>query len=124
MGEEISSTEESHWDLEKLRAYIEYCKRLRPELSIEASKILQAYYVYQRRCSDTNDVRDKARTTVRLLQSGIRLAQGHARLMQHTVVTTMDAIIAVMLLEMTSLTNMDGSGSMFNTSGLIPDVSS
>lgn len=123
LAEEISSSEESHWDLEKLRAYIEYCKRLRPELSIEASKILQAYYVYQRRCSDTNDVRDKARTTVRLLQSGIRLAQGHARFMQHENVTVMDAIVAVMLLEMTSLTNIDGGDSIFRTSDLIPNLS-
>ena len=123
LAEEFANSEESHWDLEKLRAYFEYCKRLRPELSIEASKILQAYYVYQRRYTETNDVRDKARTTVRLLQSGIRLAQGHARLMQHKNVTIMDAVVAVMLLEMTSLTNVEGGDSIFRTSDLIPNLS-
>ena len=124
IADEMTSSTDGHWDMEKLRSYFEYSKRLMPELSKDASCILQAYYVYQRRCSNSDDIRDKARTTVRLLQSGIRLAQGHARLMQHTIVTTMDAIIAVMLLEMTSLTSMDGSGSVFNTSGLIPDLSS
>ena len=124
LAEEIVASGECHWDLEKLRAYFEYCKRLKPELSIEASKILQAYYVYQRQYGDTNDVRDKARTTVRLLQSGIRLAQGHARLMQHKNVTVMDAVVAVMLLEMTSLTNLDGGDSIFRTSDLLPNLSS
>ena len=124
LPEELSNIGECHWDLEKLRAYFEYCKRLKPELSDDASRILQAYYVYQRRTSDADDIRDKARTTVRLLQSGIRLAQGHARLMQHKTVAIMDAIVAVMLLEMTSLTNLEGGGAIFGTSCLIPDLSS
>ena len=41
----------------------------------------------------------KARATVRLLQSCIRLAQGHARLMNHDEVTICDAINAIILLE-------------------------
>ena len=126
MAEELSSCSagSGHWDLDKLRAYFEYSKRLKPELSTDASKILQAYYVYQRRICNGDNLRDKARTTVRLLQSGIRLAQGHARLMQHESVTTMDAVVAVMLLEMTSLTNLEGGEGIFRTSSLIPELSS
>ena len=74
MAAELSSNGDGgcNWDLEKLQTYFEYCKRLKPELSSDASKILQAYYVYQRRFGDCDEQRDKARTTVRLLQSSIR----------------------------------------------------
>ena len=51
-----------------------------------------------------------------------RLAQGHARFMQHQTIAVMDAVTAVMLLEMTSMSILDGEGQSFGTSSLIPDI--
>ena len=83
------------WSLAKLQAYFNYIRTLRPQLSLEANRILSKYYQRQRQ----TDGADAARTTVRLLQSCVRLAQGHARLMARSEVTIQDAVTAVILLE-------------------------
>ncbi len=87
----------SLWSMEKLQNYFSYCKTFTPNLSEEAAEILRRYYQRQRRADD--EVMNMARTTVRLLQSAIRLAQGHARLMCRSTVEVMDAVVAVTLLE-------------------------
>ncbi|XP_059150821.1 DNA helicase MCM9-like [Physella acuta] len=83
------------WSMDKMQAYITLIKSLNPQLSPQASRVLQAYYRAQRGADDRN----AARTTMRLLQSMIRLAQGHARLMFRENVTTEDAVVAVSLME-------------------------
>jgi len=97
-GRDISSvvtTTSSTWSLSKLQAYFSHIKTLRPTLSPSANAVLSRYYQRQRQ----TDMVDAARTTVRLLQSCVRLAQGHARLMFREEVTTQDAVMAVILLE-------------------------
>ena len=96
IADEMSN--ENVWNLEKLRTYFDFCKRIEPEMGDDARTILSKYYVYQRNV----EAADKSRTTVRLLQSAIRLSQGHARLMQHHTVEIMDAVFAVLLLELTT----------------------
>ena len=85
------------WSIDKMQAFIAYLKDTftSVELSRGAQTIISEYYRYQREC----DTRNQARTTVRLLESLIRLAQAHARLMQQSIVEPEDAVIAVQLVD-------------------------
>ncbi|KMZ67685.1 putative DNA replication licensing factor [Zostera marina] len=84
------------WSLTMLRRYIYFVKRnFRPTLTEESEKIISSYYQLQRRSATEN----AARTTVRMLESLIRLAQAHARLMFRNVVTRLDAIAAILCIE-------------------------
>ena len=61
--------------------------------------MLTAYYQAQRRLEG----RSVARTTIRMLESLIRLTQAHARLMQRDTANRLDATVAVCLVEMSML---------------------
>jgi DNA helicase MCM9 len=68
----------SNWPIEKLKSYLSYCKNnFKPELTESASLALARYFELQR----SMDVRSASRTTIRLLESLIRLSQAHAKLM-------------------------------------------
>lgn len=74
----FSLTNESQlWNMTKLRAYLCYVKKFRPKMTASSSLILSQYYQKQRQC----DHKNSTRTTLRLLESSVRLAQAHARLM-------------------------------------------
>lgn len=81
--------------MEKLQAYLSHIKSLQPVLLDEAQVVLRAYYAQQRR----HDSRNEARTTIRMLESLIRLSQGHAKLMYREQVTMQDALMAIMAVE-------------------------
>lgn len=84
------------WNVEKMQAYVHYVKTtFRPRLSRFSEKILVKYYQEQRK----TDYRNAARTTIRLLESLIRLAQAHARLMFRDTVFPQDAMAAIVLVE-------------------------
>ena len=87
---------EEPWQLEKLRSYLEYVKvKMQPTLSEPAQKVLSGYYSMQRNSAE----RDAARSTIRMLEALVRLAQAHARLMFRPECTVMDAVFAVVLME-------------------------
>jgi DNA replicative helicase MCM subunit Mcm2 (Cdc46/Mcm family) len=69
--------------------------RFNPLLSPEAQEVLMAYYQMQRRSGTSS----AARTTIRMLQSLIRLAQAHARLMFRGEVIVDDAVAAIEMTE-------------------------
>ena len=87
---------EETWSIPKLQAYIAWVQTTtEPKMGIDAQEVLEKYYLYQRQTDDRN----ASRTTVRLLESLIRIAQAHARVMGDTEVAVDDAIIAVQLVD-------------------------
>lgn len=83
------------WDLDKLQAHFLAVKEIRPEIKNEANVILAAYY----RACRADPLRDISRTSARLLDSLIRLAQSHARLVFRNIVSIEDAVLIVQLME-------------------------
>lgn len=92
--------EKCYWSHQKLQNYIHYIRQnLHPKMSKGSQIILSKYYQKQR----SADLRDSARTTVRLLESLIRLSQAHAKLMFHSDFVTIDDAISAIILMETSL---------------------
>ena len=89
------------WEMNELKTYINYVRtQINPKMTPIAEAVLSKYYQLQRRCDKANGVR----TTVRLLESSIRLSQAHAKLMLHSEVKLVDALTALILIE-SSLTS-------------------
>ncbi|XP_074043556.1 DNA helicase MCM9 [Macrotis lagotis] len=83
------------WSMEKMKIYFCLIRNLQPKLSDVSNQVLLRYYQMQRQ----SDCRNAARTTIRLLESLIRLAEAHARLMFRDTVTLVDAITVVSVME-------------------------
>eukprot|EP00126_Sphaerothecum_destruens_P007015 Sdes_comp19646_c0_seq1m11440 len=90
------------WSYENLKLYIHYVKtKFSPVMTPQSERVLIQYYQRQRLA----DQRNAARTTIRLLESLVRLAQAHARLMFRNSVLVMDAVIVILIME----SSMQGS---------------
>uniref|UniRef100_A0A5S6QL20 DNA helicase n=1 Tax=Trichuris muris TaxID=70415 RepID=A0A5S6QL20_TRIMR len=85
------------WSVAKLKEYVQLVRTLQPTITVEAERILSQYFLMQRAKSR----RDEGLTTVRMLDSLIRLSQAHARLMFRREVTVQDALVATSLVELT-----------------------
>jgi len=96
-----ANASDAKWMLPKLRRYINYVKRFKPVLTKEAERVISSYYQLQRKSGTHN----AARTTVRMLESLIRLAQAHARLMFRNEVKQLDAIAAILCIESSTTTS-------------------
>lgn len=82
-----------------LQQYVFWVKdKFHPEMSLEAEQVLTGYYQLQRNAI----ARSAARTTVRMLESLVRIAQAHAKLMARDTVSEQDAVIAVSIAEAAS----------------------
>ncbi|XP_017893509.1 DNA helicase MCM9-like [Ceratina calcarata] len=85
---------EGLWKEDTLREYLAHVHSLEPKLTKEAEMVLRATYLYHRSHPD----RREERTTVRLLDSLMRLAEGHAKLMYKADIEIMDAIFVAQLI--------------------------
>ena len=86
------------WPFETLQSYVLLVKQMFfPELSSPAKVILSRYFQFQRNTDRTSH--DASRTSPRLLESLIRLAKAHARLMWRNTVDIQDSIVAIYLVE-------------------------
>ncbi|XP_059447392.1 probable DNA helicase MCM9 isoform X2 [Corylus avellana] len=102
------------WPFPMLQRYIHFVKGyFKPVLTKEAEKVISSYYQLQRKSATDN----AARTTVRMLESLIRLAQAHARLMFRNEVTRLDAITAILCIEssMTTSAIVDSVGNALHS---------
>ena len=89
-------------DIDVMRSYVRYVRhKYKPKLTQSAERVLSAYFQNQRGKVDRN----AARTTVRLFESLIRLAQAHARLMARDQALLVDAVFAVLTVESSMHTN-------------------
>ena len=85
------------WSTHALRMYLAYVKsKYQPTMSGEAKALLTRYYQVQRQAEDRN----AARTTVRLLESLLRLSEAHAKLFCRTKVGIEDAVMAIKLVSL------------------------
>uniref|UniRef100_A0A1Q3FWA5 DNA helicase MCM9 n=1 Tax=Culex tarsalis TaxID=7177 RepID=A0A1Q3FWA5_CULTA len=85
------------WSMDTLQRHFQAIQEIDPQFSEGAKTVLNAYYLACR----ANPMRSQHRTTPRLLESLRRLAQAHARLLFREVVTAVDAITVVRLMEST-----------------------
>lgn len=83
------------WSLDRLQSHFLAIRNVQPIMSPRAENVLAKYYSWCR----ADPKRDPARTTRRMFDSLIRLAQSHARLVFRTTVNLIDTIIVIMLVE-------------------------
>ncbi|XP_023231500.1 DNA helicase MCM9-like [Centruroides sculpturatus] len=116
----IEPNDEDLWGLEKMKAYFCLIKTLKPKLTDDSNRILQKYY----QCQRNTENRNAARTTIRLLESMVRLAQAHARLMFREEVIVQDAVNTVIIMEssMQSSAIIDGLDVLHTTFPADPEL--
>ncbi|KAH9639377.1 hypothetical protein HF086_002066 [Spodoptera exigua] len=118
-GDSNATESKKRWNLEKLQMYISLVGPKYSEMTKSANMILQKYYMAQR----MSEHRDASRTTVRMLDSLVRLSQAHCRLMYRTTILPMDAVVAISLvdLSMQDCTLDDTADALHSTIPKYPD---
>ncbi|CAG9461513.1 unnamed protein product [Pedinophyceae sp. YPF-701] len=90
------------WSPETIRKYVAWVRAaFEPVMGADARGLLMDYFQAQRQWAH----REAARTTVRMLESLVRLSQAHARLMARREVTRQDAVMAIVVAESAAATS-------------------
>jgi DNA helicase MCM9 len=94
--EEDEFKDPKQWTVDKMTKYIVFVQRyIEPVCTEEAEMIFEAYFSFLR----SKQSLPKDRKTVRMLESLIRLAEAHARLMFRKDIIIFDAISVIILME-------------------------
>ncbi|MES1904297.1 MAG: DNA helicase mcm9 [Paramarteilia canceri] len=83
------------WTTESIRRYILCAKMFRPQFQENAKVLVSKYYSLQR----SNDSTNGLRTTVRLLESLVRLSCAHSKLMFKMEIDEDDVVEAIFIME-------------------------
>ena len=89
----ITSLDDEIWAQTQLKNYISTIQDFDPLFENEAEELLVEYYKYIR-AKDFH-----GRTTVRALESLVRLSQAHARLMFREEVVILDVVVVILVME-------------------------
>jgi len=101
----LKSPEHIRWSMPTLRAFISQCRKKRNKAPEHVCDVLLEYYTKRRTLDGVNEF-----NTIRMLESLVRLAESHSKLMGEDTVTVGDAVVAIMLMEtcINSLSGIDG----------------
>lgn len=108
------------WDIETMINYIQLIQEKEPKLTALSEEMIMRFYGF---CRKTVDLRTE-RTTVRMLESLIRIAQAHARLMYRDIILPLDAFNAISLVEhsaRTALFSGDDNSVLHTRWPILPD---
>ncbi|EUB54247.1 DNA replication licensing factor MCM9 [Echinococcus granulosus] len=111
------------WTTEELQNYISWVRgEFQPRLSSGAATLLQRYYELRRRTLQLMHGKEEnqavaGRTTLRLLESLVRLTQAHARLMARCVAVVEDAVVVIWLMDSSFQSTFGRSASAIEVSG-------
>ncbi|KAF8561175.1 hypothetical protein P879_08737 [Paragonimus westermani] len=92
------------WSTDRLREYFSWVRQeFKPQLSNSAANLLQRYYAWRRKYLADNDVYSQStlhgRSTLRLLESLVRLTKAHARLMARSEAGIEDAVVVIAMMD-------------------------
>ncbi|VDM17056.1 unnamed protein product [Hydatigera taeniaeformis] len=122
-GEKEKPARRITWTTEELRNYISWVRgEFQPRLSSDAAILLQRYYELRRRTlrrmhGAEDDHVVAGRTTLRLLESLVRLTQAHARLMARHVAVVEDAVMVIWLMDCSFQSTFGRSASAIKVNG-------
>lgn len=86
--------EHVRWSQSLLRMFITQCRKKKNKAPEEVCNILLKYYTRKRTLDGVSEF-----STIRMLESLVRIAESHSKLMGEDAVTEEDAIVAVLLME-------------------------
>lgn len=90
----IKQNENQRWSIQTLKLYISQCRKMKNKIKEEQSEILLKYYTRKKAMDGNNEF-----NTIRMLESLVRLAESHSKLMNKTDVDDEDVFIAILLME-------------------------
>lgn len=91
----VHARNDNIWSIDQMQTHFLAIRDIHPKLTPKADAIIGSYF----KACRMDPMRDQSRTTIRLLDSLVRLSQAHARLLFRNEVNEMDAVTVIQLFE-------------------------